>query len=115
MAIGDKQVEPAIIVVIEESPAKTQHVEGGDGDAYLLTDVPKPTFSVVVKDVVRIPLEIGDKQVEPAIVIVVAQKDAHGCHSTAKRGETHPRNHPDFGELPVVFVVEEINEQSIIG
>src|SRR5258708_8361129 len=80
-----------------------------------MTDVPKQAFAVVVEDVVGIFLKIGDKKVEPAIVIVVSQRDAHGCHGIAETIQPHPRIHPDFGELPVVFVVEEVCGKSVIG
>src|SRR2546429_3698506 len=73
VSVGDKQVEPAVIVIVEEASAETKHVVGGTDDVHLMTDVPKPALAVVMEDVIRRLLKIGDKQVKPAIVIVVAQ------------------------------------------
>src|SRR5258708_31258732 len=41
--------------------------------------------------------------------------DEQGGNGIAETGKAHPRLHPDFGELPVVFVVEEVSGQSVIG
>jgi len=112
---GDKDVEPAVIVVVEEPSAETKHVGGRTCDSCLMTDVPEPALAVVVEHVIRILLKIGDEQVQPAIVIVVAQRYAHSCHGVAETRHGHPRLHADLSELPVVVVMEQICRQSIIG
>ena len=52
MSVRNKQVQPAVIVVIEESPAETQDMPSRLGDTDGVADLFENTLSVVPPDVV---------------------------------------------------------------
>ena len=114
MAIGNKHVQPAVVVVVKKPSSETKHRKSGTSDAGLCTHVPKTAFTVVMKDVIRRLLKIRNEQIKPAIVIVIAQRNAHRCHSVAETRQAHSRGHPDFAEFSVV-IVEQVGGQPVIG
>ena len=52
VTVGDKQIKPAIIVVIEKTSAKTQHIVSRQGNACRITYLIEKAFSVVVPKMV---------------------------------------------------------------
>src|SRR5260370_6068243 len=107
MTVGDEQIKPAIVVVIEEAAAKAEYFSSGNRDPRLIAHLVKRAFSIVVPKMIRVFLEIGDKEIEPAIIVVVAQGNAHSSHHTTASSETHPRGRPNLIELALAFVVVE--------
>src|SRR5260370_12081262 len=77
VAVGNKQIKPAIVVKVEKASAETEDVVGGYGDTNLIADFLETAFAVVMPDVIGRLLEIGDVKVRPPVVFVVATRHAH--------------------------------------
>ena len=50
MAIGDKKVKSAIIVIVEKTATEAEYVVGGNRDAGLIADFLKYSLSFVVPE-----------------------------------------------------------------
>src|SRR5438445_13322800 len=98
MAVGDEDVEPAVVVEIEESAAEAEYIPCRNRDARLSADLGEKAFAIVVPDVVRGKLEIGDVEIKVAVIVVVAQRHAHGCHSAPVFGVRHAARQSDLAE-----------------
>lgn len=66
-------------------------------------------------EVIRILLKIRDKEIEPAIVVIVAKRYAHRGHRVALRGKRHPRDDSDLLERAVMLVMIEVGVQAVVG
>src|SRR5439155_471763 len=51
----------------------------------------------------------------PAVIVVVAQGNAHSSHHASTSGETHPGDRSNLIELAVALVVVKKRVQSIVG
>ena len=58
VTIGNKEVEPAVIVVVEETSTKTENVVSRTGDAGLIADFVEKSFAVVLPEMVGRPLKV---------------------------------------------------------
>src|SRR5260370_34666925 len=58
MAVGDEQIKPAVVVVIEEAAAKAEYFSSGNRDPRLIAHLVKRAFSIVVPKMIRVFLEI---------------------------------------------------------
>ena len=96
--VGNEQVGPTIAVIVTErgthGPAFVERQTG------LLGDVSEGAVSVVAVE--HNPVETGDQQIGPAVVIVVADRDAIGPTGIAHSGFIR-----DISERSVVIIVEE--------
>src|SRR6266849_1431162 len=63
VTVGDEQVQPAIVIVIEEASAETKHPPGGARYPRPIADLVKRAFSIVVPKVIGVVLEISDEQI----------------------------------------------------
>ena len=115
MTVRNKEIEPAIIVVIEKAAAKAQYMTGGDGDSRLIAYLIEIAFSVVVPHVIGRSLEIWNIQIQPAVVVVVTERNAHGGHESATCWIGHAAGHGYFLERAVVLIVIEIGLEAVIG
>src|SRR5713101_2256871 len=113
--IGDEQVQPSVVIVIEKAAAEAQHISGGHRDPGDIAHLVEESFAVVVPDMIRRQLEIRDVQVEIAVVIVIAERNAHGSHGGAVGCKRHSAGDGYFGEGAVVIVVIKIRLDSVIG
>ena len=52
MAVGDKNIQPTIVVIVEKASAETEHIACRPGDAGLIADLIKKSFAFVVPKVV---------------------------------------------------------------
>ncbi len=115
MAVGDEQIQPAIVVVIEKASAKAQHVSRGQRNACGVAHFVEQALTVVMPKVVGGKLEIGNIEVQTAIVVVIAQGNTHGGHGASTGRERHAGRGRGFPECSVLLVVVEINFQAVIG
>ncbi len=100
--IGDKQVEMAVAVVVEEGAAGVPPCLRLQ-QARLLRDVGEGAVAVVaVEDVLA---EVADKEVVPAIIVVIADTAAL---TPSCAGESGFRG--DVGEGAVAIVLEEMRD-----
>ena len=93
---GHEQVEPAVVVVVEEPGRKTHERQV---DAQRLRDLGEgPVLPVVEEEIAS--RVVGDVQVGKPVVVVVAPGRALG-----ERGARHAGGHPDLAECAVTLVV----------
>src|SRR4030088_3502158 len=108
VAVGNEQIDPAVVVVIEElgSPADISKAyrshSGFEGNVR-----ERIGANVAVKNIVFI-VEVGDEYIEPSIVIIVTQRDAHASLFGAVSVDRHARFESDLAKRPVTVVMVEI-------
>src|SRR5260370_13872347 len=78
VAVGDDDVLPAVVVVVEEGGAPGEEGDGWFGDAHLIADVGEVGAAVVAVEGVVVVGEGGVVEVEEAVVLVVADGYSHG-------------------------------------
>src|SRR5438046_113423 len=61
------------------------------------------------------PLEVGNVEIEPAVVVIIPKRDAHGGHHSSLGGESHAADNSDFFECSVALVVVEIGIEAIVS
>ncbi len=83
MAVGNEQVQPAIVVVIEEAASEAQNVVRWRRDPDRVTDLVEVSFAIIVPNMIGGTLEIGDVQIQPTIIIVIRERNAHRSHEMA--------------------------------
>ena len=115
VAIGDKNVEPAIIVVIEEAATKAENLARGNRDTRRVADFVEEALAIVMPEVVGTFLEIGDVKIQVAIVVKVAERDAHGRHGLALPGERHSGQEPNLLECAIAAIVIQVGIQAIVS
>ena len=83
VAIDHHDVFPAIVVVVDKAVAPADKRNGHFCDPCLVGDFGKAAFPIVVVERLVVVGEIGDQQVDQAVVHVVAYGQAHGCDLAA--------------------------------
>src|SRR5579863_3292028 len=79
MAVGDKKILPAVVVVIDEAGAPSQKRNGYFGNAELIADIRETSISFVLVQRVVVVRENRVVCVQTAIVLVIAERDSHRC------------------------------------
>ena len=77
MPAGDEKIDPSIVVEIEKPRAPFHVGIAGSSHACFPTDVVKARGAQIVVEAIPLVHEVGDEDVEPAIVIVIAEVHAH--------------------------------------
>ena len=96
VAVDHEQVEPAVVVVVEEAVAPADKGDGGLRDAGLVADVGETVVAVVVVEHLVVVAEVGDEKADLAVVLIVAGSDAHG------------------GDLAAVFIQREAGDVALV-
>src|ERR1044072_3798992 len=77
MTVDDQQIDPTVVVVVKElgSPADIGKTNG----SYFgrIRDIGKRTATIVMVGRVVVVIEVGYKQVQLAVVLVIAQSHSH--------------------------------------
>src|SRR6202022_1478254 len=115
VAVGNKNIQPAIVVVVEEAPAKAQDVMRRSSNPGAVAHLVKETLAVVLPKVIGGPLEIRNVQVQPAVVFKVSQRDAHGRHGQPLTGQGHAADQPYLFEGAIALVVVEIGVGAVVS
>src|SRR5262249_9350075 len=115
MAVGGKDVEPAVIVVVEKAGSPAQKGIFGIGELGADGDVGEIAAAIVAIEGVVIVGKVGDVKADAAAVIVVAGGDAHGSLFAAVVIEGEAGKVADVFERAVVLVAVEIFGHRIIG
>src|SRR5579884_3324552 len=79
VAVGEDNIEPAIVIVVEELTAERDIGNAGAADPHLEASVAELSLSVIMIERARFALEGRDQQIEFAVVIVVAPIQAHAA------------------------------------
>src|SRR5229473_176504 len=115
VAVGDENVEPGVVVHVEESGAPAHVGIAGLADAGSPTDVVETLRTHVAIEGVGLLFEVGDEEAEAAAMVVIAPVDAHVAELHAFAAEGHAGEHAHVGEAAVVIVVVEIVGNGIVG
>ena len=108
-AVGGEQVEVAVVVVVEELGAKAEGPVRGIGQPQALGGDGELALAVVAVEGIGFKGEVGDEEVEIAIVVVVAKIDAHARVGVPVLVVASAGNQADFGEGAVLVGVEEVH------
>src|SRR6266403_2542029 len=114
MSLSDKDVPPAVIVVVDHfrSPSRVRHCDFADANR--VAHIVKTPFAVSEQ---RVPLICKgiDEGVRPAVVVIVAEVHSHAREgfSILIEGEAGFERH--FRECSVVIIFKELLWERVIG
>src|SRR5271166_6224258 len=108
MAVGNNQVLPAIVVIIEKSSAPAEEWNCRFGYPHLITDVCKVGVTIVAIKRVVIVGESGVVEIGEAVVLIVANRDAHGGGFTSAFVEGKTGGIADVFKCAVTLVEIEV-------
>ena len=115
MPVGLRQVEPAVVVGVEEGGAEAQHVAGGRRQADrrgVVAELPGPE---VVEERGRLAVEVGHGQVGPAVAVEVAAGDPHARLVAPLAAGAGPRDLADLLEPEAPPVAEQEVGRHVVG
>ena len=114
MAVGDEQVEAAVEVDVEEvhpeAEERQRHLSASRGEAL----VAEEAVPFVSEQGVGLALEVGHREVGPAVVVVVPPVGPHAGLGSPGLPVRGAGQHPDLGE-PTLFVVEQEVADVVVG
>ena len=115
VSVGHKQVFPTVVVVIEEGGPPSQQAPAGESDSCCVTDVAEDTAPEVAVQRVVVVGEVGDVEVEEAVVVIVAQCHAHPRLSLAVFIVSGAGQHADLPERSIPLVLKQKVCHRIVG
>ena len=105
MAVGDENVFPPIIVVVEELHAKTKKRNADGPDTRRAGQVGELAVVIVVIEVVGIVGEVGFHDIGPAVVIVIRRVNTHAGLLAAINAIGHAGHDSRLCEAALAVVV----------
>ena len=115
LAVHGNQVEPAIVVEIDERRAPLHPRQRSHGDSRIVRNVAEIVAALVeIEDVVLVG-KVRDVERRQAGVFVVAERDAHRALLGAVGAHGRARLETDVGELAVAVVAIEILRRRVVG
>ena len=115
VAVHDEQVEPAIVVVVEEGGAPAEEGHGGFSDAGLVADVSEVGVAVVAVERLVVVGEGGVEEVDEAVVGEVPFGDAHAGGLAAAFVEGVAGGKGDVFEGAIALVEIEVVRRGVVG
>src|SRR5262249_1092805 len=105
MPVGDEQIDPSVVVVVEKfgPPADIRHAYRGD--IRFIRDVREGVAAVAGVKRVLVVHELRFKNVKAAVMIVIADSHPHTALFAAVRAESRARNKADLFECSVSVVM----------
>ena len=113
--VGRHQIEPAVVVGVEESRAETEAVAAGGrqaGGGGMVGEEPLPE---VVEQGGGLAVEIRDRQIEAAVAVDIAAGDAHTGLVAAAGVGRDARLVADLLEPEAALVAEQVVGRAVIG
>src|SRR5579859_71701 len=107
VAVGDEQILIAIVVIIEELYAPAAHQPSRAADSGCARHVIEGLVVPIAINGVHLLIDVGDKQVLPAILIEVCGVDAHARTSAAVLTECDTGGETNFLKFAVATVPKE--------
>src|SRR5258708_19319152 len=105
--VGDKQVEPAVAIVVDEGAPGIPALAIA-GDAGFFAHVGKGAVAVVVVE--NILAKISDEEIFEAVIVVIANADA-----LSPARVRHTRLGRDIGESAITIVFEQMRRWLLSG
>ncbi len=69
VTVSYKEIEPAVVVVVDKTSSKAQDVMGGARNSGLVADLVEEAFAIILPKVVGGQLKIRDVQFKPTVVL----------------------------------------------
>src|SRR3954470_337666 len=104
MAIGDEEILPAIVVVIKEADAEAE-VLRIDSQPCPQAYITEAAVTIILVDGCHLIREIRSHQIEPAVVIVVADSHAHARQGYSVFIKGASGGHGNLAESSILVVV----------
>jgi len=115
VAVGDENVGPAVVVVIEKLHAKTQIGIADGAHARRARKVGELAIAIVVIEIVVIVGKVVLRDVRPAIAIIVGRVDAHAGLFSPVGTVGHACLGTDLAESTLAVVVIEQARRRVVG
>src|SRR6266568_1798149 len=77
MSVGDEQVAPAVVIVIEEAHAKSTHLVAVSPELPGEGRVRETAIAIVAVQAVVLAVKMRDDEIEPAVIVIVGGVSAH--------------------------------------
>src|SRR5438105_5947279 len=104
MAVGKKQIRRSVVVIIKKLPSppphKTRHPANSIGNSHIIEGL----IAIVVIKGVHLLVHVGNKQVHPAILVVIRGVDSHPGPWPPLGAVTNIGLQAYFLELPVAAI-----------
>ncbi|HEU4401055.1 MAG TPA: hypothetical protein VFT43_03015 [Candidatus Polarisedimenticolia bacterium] len=115
VAVGDEQVEMAVVVGIEEEGPEAESQERRAAHPRAEGAVREDAAAVVVVELVGLLRQVGHEEVEAAVVVVVGHVGPHAGLRQAVLGERHAGQLADLLEGAVAAVAPEEVRRVVVG
>ncbi len=115
VAVGRGQVEPPVVVGVEEGDAESQQASAGGGQSDGGRVVGEQAPAEVLVERRRLAEEVGHGQVDAAVAVEVPGGDPHAGLVAARGVARHPREMPDLLEPHAAPVEEQIIGRQVVG
>ena len=115
MAVGGGQVEPAVIVGVEQADPEAQQAPAGDRQADRRRRVGEGAAAQVAVERGRLAVEIGDGQVDEPVAVEVARGNPHAGLVAARSIAGHAGEVPDLLEAHPAVVAEQEVGRGVVG
>src|SRR5580704_2667523 len=107
MAVAEQQIEVAVVVVVEKFQSPAAHQARGGTDAGRHGGIGKSFVLVVVVDRIHLLVDVGDEEIDPAVLIVVGSVNAHAGARAAETAVANACKQADFLEFSVAAIGEK--------
>src|SRR5215467_139898 len=107
MPVTQKQVDFTVIVVVDKLQSPPAHQPRGQADAVRVRNIGEDLVLIVVVERIHFLIDIGLKQIDPAILIVVGCVYSHSRPRLAECAHTYTGYHSDLFELSLASIGEE--------
>src|ERR1035438_6421340 len=115
MAVTQKQVEIAVVVVIEKFQSPSAHQTRGRADAGRKGRVAESLVLVIVVERIHLVIHISLEQIDPSILIIVSGIDSHAGARFAKGIHSNTRQHSDFFKSSFAAIGKQEVWNGIVG
>lgn len=114
VSLGDKDVEPAVIVIVDHLRSPTGVPHGDPADAAGVAHIVKAPFAVSEQRIASICKGI-DKGVRPTVVVIVSEVDSHAREGFAILIESETGFERHIGECAVAVISKELLRERVVG
>ena len=115
VAVGRDQVEPAVVVGVEEADPEAEDIATGRRQADGGRLVAEEALAEVAEEGGRLVVEVGDRQVEPAVAVEIAASDPHPRLVGARGVARDARGLPGLLEPESAQVAEQVIGSHVVG
>src|SRR6185503_16246287 len=115
MAVGEKQIQQAIVVIVEKSCSPAEKRNGGIRNSGRIAHIREAGIPVISVERVVVIRKIGDAEVDAPVSVVIAYRNPHRCLFAAFIVKRKSRKIADVLECAVVLVAVKILWDRIVG